>query len=103
MKKEPEMFRQGDLLFVKSEIPKKGRKIIRDGVIARGETTGHTHRIRSRIEATLLLVGTALYVRARQDTHIDHEDHDTVILPPGGWQVTRQQEYTPAGWRQVSD
>lgn len=96
-----EMVRQGDLLFVRGEVPKDAREIA-DGVLARGEATGHTHRVRPGTAVALLAAGLA-YVRALQEASVDHEEHATVILPPGEWAVRRQREYRPDGWRQVAD
>jgi hypothetical protein len=97
------MLRQGDLWFeTATTVPVEAVKV-EDGVIARGEATGHTHRIRDQQCAILLAYAGSLYVKARQETHIDHEEHKTITLPPGDWQVTRQREYTPEGWRTVAD
>ena len=101
--KNVEMARQGDLLFVRSRIP-EGATEIKDGVLARGEATGHTHRVRPGT-AVAMMVGLVAYVRALQDqeAYIDHEEHNTVILPTGDWIVRRQREYVPEGWRRVVD
>jgi hypothetical protein len=96
------MIRQGDLLFIPSSIP-VGTTEVEDGVVARGEATGHNHRIRSRAEGILLMLGTAMYIKALRETPIDHEEHKTVTLPVGDWRVQRQREYQPDGWRQVAD
>lgn len=97
------MKRQGDLLFVKvDDIPQK-TEIKKDGVIAEGEVTGHKHRISDATKATLLVSGLVAYVRALKETEVVHEEHKTITLPPGNWQVIRQREYEPDGWRQVSD
>lgn len=93
--------RQGDLLFVRGTVPAEAQEIA-DGVLARGEATGHTHRVRPGAAVALLAAGMA-YVRAIQEAYVDHEEHATVILPPGEWAVHRQREYRPDGWRQVAD
>ncbi len=36
-------------------------------------------------------------------TLLRHEEHPAVPLPPGRYEVRRQREYTPEGWRQVED
>jgi hypothetical protein len=95
------MIRQGDLLFVQAEIPQDAKEI-QTGILARGEATGHNHRVRPGTAIALLAAGVA-YVRALQEAQIDHEEHQTVTLPPGDWEVRRQREYTPEGWRQVAD
>jgi hypothetical protein len=96
-----EMIRQGDLLFVRATIPDDAKEI-EDGVLARGEATGHTHRVRAGT-ALAYMVGVVAYVRSLQEAYIDHEEHNTVVLPTGEWEVRRQREYVPDGWRQVGD
>jgi hypothetical protein len=96
------MYRQGDLLFVRSEIP-DGAEEQKDGVLALGEVTGHRHRIEDRAKATMMVIGAVAYVRAMQKADIVHEEHDTITLPVGDWIVIRQREYRPDGWVQVAD
>lgn len=97
------MYRQGDLLFVKTnELPKECI-VVEDGIIARGEITGHTHKIRDGRKAALLVAMNVAYIHALKECEIDHQEHDVIILPPGDWKVIRQREYTPEGWRRVAD
>lgn len=96
------MFRQGDLLFVPATIP-VGATEIKDGILARGEATGHTHRLRLTGAAIALAVMGTVYIKAKQKAQIDHEEHKTVELPIGDWVVQRQREYIPEGWKQVTD
>ncbi len=97
------MIRQGDLLFVRCEsIPADAARAV-DGVIARGEGSGHSHRLRAGRGRMLFIAAGVAYVRARYRAMIDHEEHGTVTLPPGAYKVTRQREYEPTGWRQVAD
>ena len=96
------MYRQGDLLFVRSEIPADAMEQ-KDGVLAKVEVTGHQHRIASRVQAIMMVSGIQAYVRSLHDADIVHEEHGTITLPIGDWKVCRQREYTPDGWRQVAD
>jgi len=96
------MYRQGDLLFVQAEIPQDAEQQD-DGVIARGEVTGHMHRISDGAKAVLMVAAAQAYVRAMRDAEIVHDEHNAITLPAGDWQVVRQSEYTPSGWRQVED
>jgi len=97
------MFRQGDLLFVQvDEIPEDA-KVDEKGILAYGEVTGHTHRIRGGVEAAMKVAAGVAYVQAMQEARVDHEEHGTITLPPGNWQVVRQREYVPEGYRQVVD
>ena len=98
-----EMHRQGDIGFVKCDEIPKGAKAQKDGIIARGEVTGHTHRIKNSNMGTLKVLAGAAYLCAKKRMSIVHEEHNTINLPPGNWMVIRQREWTPEGWRQVVD
>ncbi len=96
-------YRQGDILFKKiDEIPTEAT-LVKDGVVARGEVTGHTHALRPSASANVIAVGTVMYINAIAKAYIDHQEHDTITLPTGSYVCERQREYTPDGWRQVAD
>lgn len=96
------MYRQGDLLFIQTIFPDDA-KIAKDNIIERGEATGHAHRLRSGTNAVLAFAAGVAYIRALSEVYIDHEEHNTITLPEGDWEVRRQREYIPRGWRQVVD
>ncbi|MBS0014926.1 MAG: hypothetical protein KFF72_00915 [Arthrospira sp. SH-MAG29] len=74
-----------------------------DLVLARGEVTGHTHRI-TQGEAELYQWGINLCLRVYSQTAIlTHEEHQSITIPKGDWLVTIQREYEPRGWRRVVD
>lgn len=99
-----ETIRQGDLLFVRDQLPEQfGGDPVLDGILARGEATGHTHQLRQDAQNRAIRVAQALYVIAAVRAYVDHQEHATVELPPGVWQVKRQREYRPDGWVRVAD
>lgn len=69
-------------------------------VLAEGEVTGHHHRIPKATSAKLYSqVGTQtrlLDVKARTGVAIVHEEHETIELPPGHYEVRIQREYEPS-------
>ena len=84
---------QGDLLIkAVSEIP-SGAKETKTLVLIEGEHSGHAHRIQKNKNAVLFMLGAAMYLRAYQDTPIEHEEHNTIILPPGDYKIDRVREY----------
>lgn len=107
-----EMYRQGDVLLVKTDRrpTKRFRRQRRDAerriVLAEGELTGHAHAIAD--------LGAALWEQRaargerRHDGHeferllrvtrpvtLRHEEHDPVPLAPGTYRVLGQREYEP--------
>jgi len=87
-------WQQGDLLIkAVSKIPSEAKKT-KALVLIEGEHSGHAHRIQERNKkAVLLILGAVMYLRAYQDTPIEHEEHNTIILPPGDYKIDRVREY----------
>ena len=104
-------WRQGDIYFVKLDQngngDLSGAKPVKDGVIARGETTGHAHRVSNASLAAgvlLCLLREAMYLRAPgEGAVIVHEEHGPVTLPQGDYAVVHQREFDGLQWRQVWD
>ena len=104
------LYRQGDVLLVAvKSIPRRARKQRRSGrlVLAEGEVTGHAHAILDR-EAELFLLADVeelerTFLRVEAEVALVHQEHATVMLPPGKYEVRRQREYSPEAIRRVSD
>lgn len=97
--------RQGELVFVKKtdDVDKtyyvnrdKGNKKI-DGVIAFGETSGHKHQLQGNFEyyedfsEGSLKMGTIV---ALDDVEVVHEEHNSLKLERGIWEVYTKREYS---------
>lgn len=101
------MYRQGDLLIVPCELPKTGAteptQDMKDGILERGETSGHAHKLRDIMSASLRRFAGVpdLYIDvAVGGGQIVHDEHAPIDLPPGGYKVVRQREFDPAAERQ---
>ena len=104
------MYRQGDVLVVPvSELPVGLEPVARENgrvVLAHGEVTGHAHAIRSEKAALFRdpkLMAVFMYVSGDAPVALEHDEHDTISLPAGNYQVIRQREYTPQAIRNVAD
>ncbi len=102
-------WRQGDIYFVKleDEIDSEKATPVRNGIIAKGETTGHAHRVsQSSIAAGALLslVGRSMFLRSPEaGATIVHDEHGPIELPAGSYAVVPQREFDGLRWRQVLD
>jgi hypothetical protein len=108
---------QGDILIIRcAEIPVGAKVQQREGgrIIVTHSETGHHHVIeRPRVDmyqgedpmvAWLEVHDAEELPQVAELVHLrDHDTHETIGLPPGKYQVRRQREYTPEGWRQVMD
>ena len=107
------LYRQGDVLFRKiSKLPDGERRQRKDATVAYGEVTGHSHAlaVEDRQVAEVLEIGDGLYVhvseagiRIEGGATFVHEEHGSVTLPPGNYEVTIQREYSPSEIRNVTD
>ena len=87
---------QGDVFIVAASIPKGAKKIKRSKrgyVLAEGEATGHAHCIVEEIE--MYEKGGVLYLKNDKPVDLRHEEHASVTIPKGEWQVGRVLEYDP--------
>ncbi|MHA1341802.1 MAG: hypothetical protein ACTSR3_16765 [Candidatus Helarchaeota archaeon] len=86
------MYRQGDILFKKiKSIPKKA-KLQKSDIIVKGEATGHAHVLQNGIIYTLW---GEMYLQANTNATIVHEEHASIELEPGYYEVIRQREFDP--------
>ncbi len=103
------MYRQGDVLIIRVKtIPNGVLPVARDNgrvILAYGEVTGHAHAIKDR-RATLFsdpkLAAIFMHV-SDAPVALEHNEHDTIVLPPGNYQIVRQREYSPEAIRNVTD
>ena len=104
------MVRQGDVLVVAvTSTPKGVTPVDRENgraVLAHGELTGHAHAIADK-GATLFcdpkFNAMFLAVGGNAPVALNHDEHDTINIPPGNYHVIRQREYSPEAIRNVED
>ena len=106
------MAAQGDVMFIKiDKLPDNLETAKEDKgkfVVAHSET-GHNHVIDSR-NAQMLIDKTndfVAYVKISKPTKVEHQrsfdTHESLLLTPGNYQVRRQREYVPEGFRKAQD
>lgn len=116
MKTFTKMAAQGDFIIIRiDDIPADVEKLEAENgqyVIAHSKT-GHNHVMTmERVQAFKPknvedrdLYELFLYVE--QPTEINHlrsfDTHETLLVPPGNYQVRRQREYVPEGYRRAAD
>lgn len=103
---------QGDICIRRvNAIPASAKPVPKDGeyiVVAHSET-GHHHVIESR--AAQMLIGDTnafiAWLDVAETTELRHlreyDTHESYQLPPGKYEIRRQREYVPQGWRRAAD
>jgi hypothetical protein len=104
------MYRQGDVLIIPVQsIPENLEPIERKGgraVLAHGEATGHAHAIAAAGAALFRdaeLAAIFMTVSEEAPVALMHDEHGTIMIPPGKFRVVRQREYVPGAVRYVAD
>jgi hypothetical protein len=103
--------RQGDVLIMSAKaVPSGLVQVPRDKdriVLAYGEVTGHSHAIADPQAALFSSPSTTdrfLRIMAASGAALVHEEHSTILLPPGDYIVRLQREYqAPDITRTVAD
>ena len=89
-----QVYRQGDVSIIAiEELPRKTKRVKGEPILARGEVTGHAHRM---IEGKVRLYQLAglLYLKVLSEfARLYHEEHEDVVLPRGDYQVRQQREF----------
>lgn len=109
MKTKQTVFRQGDVILRKIKtLPKNREAKPSEGglvILAYGEVTGHHHSLPSSkvkhftipgTQATIIEVAEAL-------AELSHQEHATINIPQGFYEVIQQREYHPQEVRRVQD
>jgi hypothetical protein len=98
------MWRHGDVLIDRCIQLPPGVRPVPHLILARGEATGHAHRVLEQGAAVLYKGddGDFLEVTADQAT-IVHDEHQPIALPRGTYHIWFQREYSPQEIRRVVD
>ena len=93
--------RHGDVI-IKEVVGVKGEKL-NHLILAKGEKTGHAHQI-TEGDAELYEHEGTLFLKVNSEKALlTHEEHKTIELPKGDFEIVIQREYSPEGWKAVSD
>ena len=103
-------YRQGDCFLKKVDSLPKGKlkKVgIESGrvILLRGERTLHHHSVTAIEEEAVLYTDEngKMWLEAKQDTDLTHQEHATIPVQEGFYEVIQQKEYHPNAVRNVAD
>ena len=106
---------QGDVVLIPvAELPASGHSMVKPGAkghIVTHSETGHDHIILDRpgiqmFQDSMDMFRSWLVVEG-EPADLEHlrstDTHETVRIEPGVWEIRRQREYSPEGWRRAAD
>lgn len=102
---------QGDVMFRRvEEIPANAELVESEGcvVVAHSET-GHDHVFRDPTAAKLYRTADPFicYLRMEAPAALEHlrefDTHEAIMFSTGCYEIRRQREHTPEGYRMVAD
>lgn len=107
-------YRHGDILIRRVDaVPTEGVKLTgkdkRGLVLAEGEVTGHAHTIARPSAGQQILVSATeanelrMWLTLDTPAELTHQEHSTITLPAGDYEVIRQVEYEAGELRNVAD
>ena len=96
--KRVSLFQQGDVILeevVFLPITAKKVKVEKEIVLAEGEVTGHKHTITVDNPELIELYEKdgQLFVKAKDNFNVLHQEHNTITVPQGIWKVRKVREY----------
>ena len=107
---------QGDVHFTRLDVLPTGLKAVEPvngRIVVTHSETGHDHVMvldRAETPAVQMFTGDnplVAWLQVNRATTLDHlRPHDThapILFTPGVYEVRRQREYTPEGFRRVED
>lgn len=106
------MIRQGDVMVVRvGALPEKLTDVpVENGrvVLAHGESTGHHHSFAFDKRIALFREdgsggGLFLSVTGGAPAELTHQEHSTLLVPPGTYRVIRQRVWEAGMARRVAD
>ncbi len=98
------MYRHGDVMIAAVDaIPAEALRRP-SAVLARGEATGHSHRMADPSVVDLFDRGGVGYLTVRADSAtLVHDEHKPITLPRGHYRFWVQREYSPKEIRRIVD
>lgn len=108
---------QGDVIFLRIRALPEGAKEIaaeNGAVVVTHSESGHNHQMvldRADPEPNVRLYSgdnpLISWLQVNRPTVLEHkrsfDTHEPILFSPGVYEVRRQREYTPEGWRRVED
>lgn len=100
-----EFIRHGDVILLRVDKIKGKQTKHNELILAEGEVTGHFHKLKTQTSQILESFDNgSRYIELTEPVELTHQEHDTLEIPKGCYQVLLQREVDLLGEvRQVMD
>lgn len=95
MTKKPRQYRHGDIFLIEIEDIPNDAVATSNRVLAEGETTGHKHQLVGGNVTTFMNNGQSVAIEVLDLTNLVHEEHKSITIPKGIYEVRRERDYNP--------
>ncbi len=96
-------YRHGDVMLQQVNALPSNATPQQGVILARGELTGHSHRIKDWNAAQLFTHNGQTFVQIKEPTAVIHEEHRAIPLEVGIYRYWMQREYHPKAIVNVRD
>ena len=97
-------YRHGDVLISEVKNIPSEAKALTHTTLAEGEVTGHAHRVEPERSVLYEKEGVKFLDVTEEFALLSHEEHHTLELPRGYYEIKIQREYDDENeWRKVAD
>jgi hypothetical protein len=100
------MYRHGDVIIMSIKAIPTDASRRPSAILARGEATGHSHRMADPASVELYddaEAGVGYLVVHGESAMLVHDEHAPIKLPTGSYRFWQQREYSPKEIRRIVD
>ena len=92
------IYRQGDLILKQiDKLPENLKLVSKENkfILAEGEQTGHKHLLVAESQTMEILQDNSgkFYLKFSGSVDLTHQEHKTITIPIGIWEVDNEREY----------
>lgn len=97
-------YQQGDVLIKPADEIPDGASVMKDTILAWGESTGHKHQVFGEGVQLYMFQGQ-IYLHALGTVKVTHVEHETLDIPAGIYyiEIVREYNHFAEEARQVTD
>ncbi len=89
------IYRHGDILIKEIKELPKNLKEQKNGILALGEVTGHSHELEGGKYRVLVDDSNKKFLEIMEATMLKHQEHKTISIAPAKYEIIIEREFDP--------